>query len=156
MNPEDYDPILDQQLEWLKMFETASVDHPIFDKLHKAMIDGDKDALFEMYKDPNLLLMYQSIMWVDQFDKEEKYKKSFINLLKIILILYATNGYARSRIGWWIWCMVCGANPNSHYPLTWEGCMEPREWYDAGERQRKGTKDDYRINSESGGFAIPD
>lgn len=153
--PEDkYIELLDKNLEFLLQFDQAEINHPVFDMLESAFMDdtGSKEKMADLYKDPNLTLLYQLVRWAREFDKEEKYKKSFINLLKIIVVLYATNGWARSRIGWFIWAMVCGANPNSHYPLTWEGCFEPAKWYYAGECQRE----DYRVNSESGGsFEIP-
>jgi len=154
--PEDkYSEVLDKNLEFLLQFKDAEIKHPVLDMLHKGMITGDgcTSDMNTIYQDPNLPLLYQCVIWAEQFDKEEKYAKSFINLLKIMVVLYATNGWARSRLGWFMWAIVCGANPNSHFPLTWEGCYEPAKWYYAGETQRK---EDYRVNSESqGGFTIP-
>ena len=147
----NYNEVIDKQLEFLKYFENVEVKHPMFDVLHKAWEEGKEEDIAKIYEDPNICLLYQCLGWATVFDKEEKYKKSFINLLKILLVLYATNGYVRSRLGWFCWCMVCGANPNSHYPLTWEGCMEPAKWYYAGEMQRK---DEYRVNSEGGDFSL--
>jgi len=154
LTPENYNETLDKNLDFLLQFKDAEIKHPVLDMLNDTFFgDGNREAQNNIYQDPNLPLLYQCVVWAEQFDKEEKYAKSFINLLRILVVLYATNGWARSRLGWFMWAIVCGANPNSHFPLTWEGCYEPAKWYYAGETQRK---EDYRINSESqGGFDIP-
>jgi hypothetical protein len=157
LTEENYNPILDKNLEFLLQFENVEIEHPVFKALGDAYFsDGnDPELMKRLYDDPNLTLLFQNMEWAKKFDKEEKYAKSFINLLRILVVLYATNGWARSRIGWFMWAVVCAANPNSHFPLTWEGCFEPAKWYYAGETQRAPDKE-YRINSESsGGFTIP-
>jgi hypothetical protein len=89
--PEDkYNEVLDKNLEFLLQFEKAEVTHPLFDTLKKAMItgDGSKEDMDLIYSDPNLSTLFQCLEWIEMFDKEEKYKKSFINLMRIIILLY--------------------------------------------------------------------
>ncbi len=133
-------PLLEKQLEFLKVFEEMEIDAPILKDLEES--HGNPDKLQEVMKDPNLYILWLKLKLWEEFEPESKYKKAFINLLKLDLVLFKYNPWWRSRRGHDMWWSATYQNPDSYYPLGWEMHYDPTQAYRVGEPPRPpGTED---------------
>ena len=151
-SPYEEDPELIKQLEFLKMFE-EEVKHPILDEIYEKRhtLEGLKEL---RAKDPNLMVLYNEILDAQELIPEDPYKKAFINILKLRLILYATNGWFRTKIGFDLWFIACASDPNAYFQLGWEDHFEPARHYRPGEKWRNCPL--FRAVKTDPAFSIPD
>jgi len=142
-----------QHMDLIRPFADMEIDSPLFKMWAESW--GDKEKWKEMMEDSNLVLMFHEIQLFEQLDKDDSvFKRAMINILKLRLILYASDGYFRTRIGYDMWYMATMADANSYYPLMWEDHFEPSRWYMPGQPPRG--DEIQRLSTRTGTFAIPE
>ena len=135
-DPKTADENLIKQLDYLKAFDNDGkpIEHPLLD--HIAQCNTNFKGLNEMNGNPNLMLMWHRLKFIEKYEPEWKYKNAYINQERINLILFQYNPWYRSRKLHEAWWYVNYANPNSYYILSWEDHIDPRYWYRPGEKIR--------------------
>jgi len=126
--------VLLSQLEYLKLYDGPEIQHPILDLLDRSRTDFK--AYQVVSKDPNLLILWNRMHFVKDFEPDWKYKNAYINMERIKCILFYENPWFRSRMGQEMWWYVNYADPNSYYVMKYEDFYDPRKWYKAGEPRR--------------------
>lgn len=150
--PYETDPALLEQLKILDLFKDP-ITHPVLDRIHQ--LRHTQEGLAELNKeDPNLMVLYDEILDYQEYDDESPYKQAFVNILKLRLVLYATNGWFRTRIGFDLWTIACASDPNAYFQLAWEDHFEPRRFYRPGEKWRDCPL--FRATKSDAAFGIPD
>ena len=136
--PKSVDDDLIKMLDYLKVFENNGqlINHPILDYIEQA--NTNFKGLNELNKNPNLMVLWHRLKYVEKYEPEWKYKNAFINQERIKCILFQYNPWFRSRLGHEAWWYINYANPNSYYIMTWEDHFDPRYWYKPGEKIRSG------------------
>ncbi len=134
--PESIDEELIRQLDYLRTFDNNGqmICHPLLD--HIDQCNTNFEGLNEMNNNPNLMVMWHRLKYIERFEPEWKYKNAYINQERINLILFQYNPWYRSRKLHEAWWYVNYANPNSYYILSWEDHADPRQWYRPGEKIR--------------------
>jgi hypothetical protein len=130
------DPELKQQLGVFEYFANLNIASPIFEQIQSAMDSGEGDQWTNLMKDPNLVILFLQLKYIQDFEPESVYKQALINLKKLDIVLFRFNPWYRSRRGWDMWWMATHQNPDSYYPLGWEMHYDPRIWYRVGEKPR--------------------
>jgi len=135
-NPATVDDELLKQLEYLKTFNNDGnpIQHPVLDYVDQG--NTNFKGLNELNKNPNLMIMWHRLKYVERYEPEWKYKNAYINMERINVILFQINPWYRSRKLHEAWWYVNYANPNSYYILQWEDHADPRQWYKPGEHIR--------------------
>ena len=143
----DYQTVqeLADPIKFIEMFANITVEGESAELIEKLdACHGDPEALKDMMKDPNTMVMWKAYdiarsgYFTPSDDPlDENYNKSFINFLKICIVLFKQVPWWRSRLGWFMWFCACYANPDAYYPLMYEDHFEPERWYHAGEVPRQ-------------------
>lgn len=138
-DPKTVDEELLKMLDYLKVFENNGqlIQHPLLDYIDQA--NTNFKGLNELNKNPNLMVLWHRLKYVERYEPEWKYKNAFINQERIKCILFQYNPWFRSRLGHEAWWYINYANPNSYYIMTWEDHFDPRLWYKPGEKIRQGS-----------------
>lgn len=122
-----------EQMEFIRHYAEMEIDHPIFHLISDSI--GDREKWKDLMKDGNLMLLVREVNFFEQLDHDDSvYKRAMINMLKIRAIMYATNWYFRSRIGYDMWYFISMNDPESYYQLIWENHFEPSRWHKPGQR----------------------
>lgn len=132
------DEKLIEQLGFLEWFKDLNIDAPVLDELEKAIHTTEYPDLLKKYceEDPNLAILYHWYALVRDTEPESKYRQAFINIAKLIVVLFKHNPWARSRIGHLLWWGTTYSNPDSYHPLGWEMIYGSEYWYRIGEGPR--------------------
>jgi hypothetical protein len=135
----EVDEELVKQLGVMEYFAGLNIESPLFDEMHKAIHDNTThpEEWAKVMKDPNLVILYRQLRYLELYEEESIFKKALINLKKLDIVLFRFNPWYRSRRGWDMWWFATHQNPDSYYPLGWEMHYDPRLWYRIGEPIRK-------------------
>jgi hypothetical protein len=127
------------ELEWLQAFNDENfsmklVDHPLLQMLETS--SQSRDNLTHAMQDPNLMILFLRLKFLEEFEPDWKYKNAYINMERLSLILFNRNPWWRSRKGHEMWWYANYVNPDSYFILKWEDLYDPRKWYKPGEPKR--------------------
>jgi hypothetical protein len=147
---ETHSPGIDDLVEaLLNNIASINIDADILHELDEC--HGNPKDFFEKIKDPNLIIFWRALDVVRNEEsftpsntKDANYHNALINFLRINLVLFKALPWWRSRMGWFLWFAACYANPESYYQMVWEDHFDPRNWYHAGEKPRRVSKESER------------
>jgi len=120
-----------QNLDYLKVFNTPLIQHPLLTLSDQA--DHDFEHFSKVMVDPNYLILWKRMKLIEKFEPNWKYKNAYINMERIKCILFQINPWFRSRMGHEMWWYANYSNPDSYYVLGWEDHYGPKHWYKPGE-----------------------
>lgn len=113
------------------------IDDPLFETTRKNIWDLEKFTEM-MEHTPNLITLCNIVHYYDTVEPEPDTRehKALLNLFKLLALEFANSDYMNSRIGWFMWFMVCYAKYDSYYPMRWRFHFDPLNWYRVGEPKR--------------------
>jgi hypothetical protein len=113
------------------------IDDEIFHKVN--IMRSDQPGFLNMMNtNPNMIIFTELVHHADRLDPEPDTDehRAFVNLLKLIAMAFDESDYWKSRIGWFMWFMVCYAKYDSYYPMAWGFNYDPMNWYRVNEPHR--------------------
>lgn len=114
----------------VEMFADLEIDDPMFKQIRKDI--WDQPTFEKMMNDnPNLITLCNVVHYFEEVENEPgtREHKALLNLFKLLAIEFNTSKYMQSRLGWFIWFMVCYAKFDSYFPMRWHIHYDPLNWY---------------------------
>jgi hypothetical protein len=109
----------------------------LFDEIRNATFDPEK---YHGYlKAPDLFVLMNMIGIIQEYDPNGKIPEgqkdhlAFINLIKWMLMKFATDPVWISYIGWFGRMYGCHQHPSSYWPIKYSDCFAPDKFFKRGQ-----------------------
>lgn len=80
---------------------------------------------------PNEIVLYQAWRNATELDRDKNSREyiAWTNFLKLLLWCFRRYPFWNSRLGWFMWFLVCYARYDSYYPMKWCFHYDPLNFY---------------------------
>jgi hypothetical protein len=126
------------ELSLVNLLGDIEITSDIFEETRKN-IWNQEEFTKALENNPNMITLCNLVHYFDHMspDKGTREQRAWSNLFKLLALEFNNDQYSNSRIGWFIWFMVCYAKYDSYYPMRWATHYDPLNWYRVGEPVRE-------------------